>query len=70
MSGRRTNNSYPNKGSPMQIKMPRLGNRNLKLAPNLSNQGPNDPPLLLERMHIPKKQINLQNPSEHVLFRL
>jgi len=70
MSSLSPNHSNTNQSPPMKFKMPRLGNRNLKLAPNLSNQGPNDPPLLLERMHIPKKQINLQNPSEHVLFRL
>jgi hypothetical protein len=65
MTSRRTNNSYANQGPPMQINMPRLRHGNLELAANLSDDRPNKTPLLLERMHIPKKQINLKNPSKH-----
>ncbi len=59
------NHSNPNQSPPVQLKMPSLRHRNLKLPPNISNHRPNDPTLLLERMHIPKKQINLKNPSKH-----
>ena len=55
----------PNQSPAVQLKMPSLRHRDLKLPPNISNQRPNDPTLLLERMHIPKKQINLKNPSKH-----
>ena len=67
MRSRRTNNRYPNKCPPMKFKMPHLSHRNLKLAANLSNDRPNDGPLLLKGLHIPKKQIDLQNAREHAL---
>jgi hypothetical protein len=69
MRGFRRNYRNPNQNPPMKFKMPNLTNGDLKPAANLSNDRPNKPALLLERMHIPKKQINLQDPSKHVLFR-
>jgi len=70
MRGLGRNHRNPDQSSPVQLKMPNLANRNLKLPPNVSDQRPNKPALFLKRMHIPKKQINLQDASEHVLFRL
>jgi len=67
MRGLCRNDSNPDQGPPVQLKMPRLRRGNLKLASNLSNDGPNKPALLLERMHIPKKEIDLQDPSKHAL---
>jgi hypothetical protein len=60
-----SNDGYPNQSPPMQFKMPNLPHRNLKTLANVSDDRPNNPALLLERMHIAKKQINLKNPSKH-----
>jgi len=65
MSSLSSNDGNPNQSPPMQLKMPNLRNRNLKLAPDLSDDRPDKAALLLERMHIPKQQINLQDPSKH-----
>ena len=60
-----SNHTDPDQRPPMQLKMPNLTHRNLKPAPNLSNDGAHDRALLLKGLHIPKKQINLKNPSKH-----
>jgi hypothetical protein len=65
MSSLSPDHSNTNQSPPMKFKMPNLTNGNLKPAANLSNDRPNKPALLLERMHIPKKQIYLQDPSKH-----
>src|SRR5450432_857910 len=59
----------PDQRPPMQVEMPRLGDRNLKRAPHLSNDGPHDRPLFLERLHIPEDEIDLKRPNPHA-FRL
>jgi hypothetical protein len=65
MSSISSNHTDPDQRPPMQLKMPNLTHRNLKPAANLSNERADKTALLLERMHIPKKQINLKNPSKH-----
>jgi len=65
MRGLSSNDGNTNQRPPMQLQVPSLGHRNLKLPPNLRNDRSNESALLLKRMHIPKKQVNLKNPSEH-----
>jgi len=70
MRGLRRNHRNPDQSPPVQLKMPNLTNRNLKLPSEVGNHRANKTPLFFKRVHIPKKQINLQDASEHVLFRL
>jgi hypothetical protein len=65
MSSIRSNNADSDERPPMQLQMPDLRNRNLETAPNLSNERTDKTALLLERMHIPKEQIDLKDPSKH-----
>jgi hypothetical protein len=67
MSSVSSNHGHPNQRPPVQLKMPRLSNRNLKLLPEFGDYWADYAALLLQGMHIPKKQINLKNPSKHVL---
>jgi hypothetical protein len=67
MSSISSNHTDPDQRPPVQLKVPNLTHRNLKPAPNLSNERADKTALLLERMHIPKKKINLKDPSKHGL---
>ncbi len=66
MSPVRRNHSNPDQRPSMELQMPSLSSRHLKPPPQLSHNRPHHRPLLLQRMNIPKKQIQSKLPNKQL----
>ena len=69
MRGLGRNHSNADQRPPVQLKMPSLRHRRPQTSSERQQRSAARLPLLLQRMHVAKQQVELKNPSEHALCR-